>query len=316
MANKNQLTFNDILDQPEAVEGMRTIAKSDSSRFNHNGNTSLLFTGPSGTGKTFCANVLHNELGNDEFLKFNSEGFNKSDLYKCLFGHDKDNGRITVFLDEAHALDKKIQNILLTAVSEGFVNSPKAEQGRSYPIPVAPFTLILATTHEYKLIEALRNRMTMIIKLSFYNNNALSRIVLNYVHSHDFEFENESLCRQIAERAKNTPRLAVNRIASMAMRVAAGESRDIITDYDLKQAFRLLKIDHLGLNSDERCYLECLAKNQRVKRNILSSMTGLPAQTISEVIEPYLLRKELIYKDGNERVITKKGRTHIKIYRI
>ena len=49
-----------------------------------------------------------------------------------------------------------------------------------------------------------------------------------------------------------------------------------------------------------------------MKLNVISSKIGLPRQTISSVIEPYLLRTELIEKIGSDRAITIKGREHIE----
>jgi len=49
-----------------------------------------------------------------------------------------------------------------------------------------------------------------------------------------------------------------------------------------------------------------------MKLNVIASKLGLPTRTISSVIEPYLLRQELIHKDGSNRVITEKGKEHIE----
>ena len=81
---------------------------------------------------------------------------------------------------------------------------------------------------------------------------------------------------------------------------------------DVLEAFRLLNICSLGLDSIERNYLFELSKHKGMKLNVISSKLGLPSRTIASVIEPYLLRQELIYKDGSNRVITEKGRTHIE----
>ena len=81
---------------------------------------------------------------------------------------------------------------------------------------------------------------------------------------------------------------------------------------DAKRAFYLLQIDKLGLDTIERNYLKELSKHKSMKLNVVSSKLGLPTRTISSVIEPYLLRQELIFKDGSNRVITEKGKNHIE----
>jgi Holliday junction DNA helicase RuvB len=79
---------------------------------------------------------------------------------------------------------------------------------------------------------------------------------------------------------------------------------------DVEEAFQLLKIDELGLDTLERAYLRCLLNGSN-KLNVLSSKTGLPSATISTVIEPFLLRESLIDKNGSTRIITEKGKKHI-----
>jgi Holliday junction DNA helicase RuvB len=81
---------------------------------------------------------------------------------------------------------------------------------------------------------------------------------------------------------------------------------------DTIRAFELLDIDELGLDTLERSYLKELNKHETLKLNVISSKIGLPTRTISAVIEPYLLRTELIHKDGSNRVITDKGKDHIE----
>ena len=55
-----------------------------------------------------------------------------------------------------------------------------------------------------------------------------------------------------------------------------------------------------------------LSKSKTMKLNVISSKIGLPTRTIASVIEPYLLRTELIEKIGSDRAITEKGKTHIE----
>ena len=67
----------------------------------------------------------------------------------------------------------------------------------------------------------------------------------------------------------------------------------------------------MGLDSLERSYLKELNKHKSMKLNVIASKIGLPSRTVASVIEPYLLRTELIDKVGSDRVITDKGKEHI-----
>ena len=83
---------------------------------------------------------------------------------------------------------------------------------------------------------------------------------------------------------------------------------------DVFEAFRLLNICSLGLDSIERQYLKELSKHKTMKLNVISSKIGLPARTIAAVIEPYMLRIELVEKRGSDRAITEKGKEHLGNY--
>ena len=98
----------------------------------------------------------------------------------------------------------------------------------------------------------------------------------------------------------------------MAWNIACSNNRSLITMEDVNKAFYLLQIDEKGLDTVERNYLKELSKHKSMKLNVISSKLGLPTRTISSVIEPYLLRQELIHKDGSNRVITQVRKNHIE----
>ena len=98
----------------------------------------------------------------------------------------------------------------------------------------------------------------------------------------------------------------------MAWNVCASDNRAVITLSDVLRAFELLDIDELGLDTLERSYLKELNKHDSMKLNVIASKIGLPRQTICSVIEPYLLRQDLIEKIGSDRCITDKGKSHIE----
>ena len=127
-----------------------------------------------------------------------------------------------------------------------------------------------------------------------------------------WEYESNDVLKIISERSKQTPRIALNRNLQMAWNITCSNNRSLITMEDVNKAFYLLQIDEQGLDTIERNYLKELSRHKSMKLNVISSKIGLPTMTIASVIEPYLLRTELIDKDGSNRVITEKGRTHIE----
>ncbi len=69
----------------------------------------------------------------------------------------------------------------------------------------------------------------------------------------------------------------------------------------------------MGLNTTERQYLNILVEhNSPVRLNSLAMQMGTLSRNLSQVIEPYLFRTNLIFKNDKGRFITPKGLQHIR----
>ena len=114
----------------------------------------------------------------------------------------------------------------------------------------------------------------------------------------------------MAERARGTPRLAL-RLLQSCRRVCRAEGERTITAEHLRRACELEQIDGIGLGPTEQRYLSVLAEGAS-RLNVVASMLGLPARTVSQVVEPFLLRAGLIVKDdAGRRELTARGRERI-----
>ena len=93
--------------------------------------------------------------------------------------------------------------------------------------------------------------------------------------------------------------------------MSRADARKLITLADLHRACELEQLDTLGLGPLESKYLRLLMEGPR-RVNVLASMLGVPAKTLSTVTEPFLLRAELITKDdASRRVLSPEGRRHV-----
>jgi len=100
------------------------------------------------------------------------------------------------------------QDILQIAISERRINV--AGHAYRYNLPLRFFTLFLATTHEYMLRDALRSRMRILCRFTYYTVDDLTKIVFQRMMVLNWRCESEEIPHIIAQRAKGTPRFAID----------------------------------------------------------------------------------------------------------
>jgi Holliday junction DNA helicase RuvB len=268
----------------------------------------LLCSPPSG-GKTTVAQCIHNELANSKLIETIGESLNRlPELYDICLEADSET---TVFVDECQGMGAAPIHIWLKILSEGKLSIPKGTSARkNYTIPVAQgITFIFATTHEYCLSSALRSRLR-VFRLEEYTEQGLFEILQQRATSLKWKVGTEECLRYIAQRSKSMPRLALSYLQA-SYNVCRSESRDWITFDDVKKTFYLSQTDNpLGLDKLDVQYLKTLREESPTKLNILAARIGMPARTLQEVVEPFLLKIGFIKKNA-DRLITESGREFI-----
>ena len=215
--------------------------------------------------------------------------------------------RDVVHFDEAHELDKRFQTALYLAMDQQkiVVNGGRRPQ----TIPIADFTLLLSTTDEYHLLQPLRDRMKLVLRFDFYSNEDLIVMLEQRTKALRWEVD-ESVALNIANRSKGTPRLAL-RLLQSCRRVCRSEGETTIRVPHLDRACDLEQIDERGLGPCEQKFLRIL-EDGGSRLNVIASTLGLPARTVSHVIEPFLIRAGFIVKDDQgRRQLTALGREHL-----
>jgi Holliday junction DNA helicase RuvB len=265
-----------------------------------------LLVGPPGMGKSALARVVACEMATQLHEVLGQSITNAADLNALLLGaKDKD----VIHVDECHELNKEYQTALYMALDQRRIVLQSRSKSGPQSIPLADFTLLLSTTDEYGLLQPLRDRMKLTLRFGFYSVEELTTVLLQRGRALGWEVH-EELLPLIAGRSRGTPRLAL-RLLQSCRRVCRAEGESVITLGHLRRACDLEGIDDLGLGPTERQYLDVLAGGAS-RLNVVASMLGLPARTVSQVVEPFLLRLGLIVKDDQgRRQLTAKGREHL-----
>jgi holliday junction DNA helicase RuvB len=150
--------------------------------------------------------------------------------------------------------------------------------------------------------------MRLLLRFQFYNAADLADLTLRRAQALGWAVDDNAY-RPIAERARGTPRLSL-RLLQAARRVSRSEGQDRTTLDHMLRACHLEEIDVLGLGPTEQQYLALLAGGA-ARLNVLAAQLGVPARTVAEVSEPFLIRMGLIVKDEQgRRQLTAEGRAH------
>jgi Holliday junction DNA helicase RuvB len=215
-----------------------------------------------------------------------------------------------IHIDECHELARPFQTGLYRCLDKReIVLSGGKSGGAPQSIPLQDFTLLLSTTDEHALLQPLRDRMKLLLRFQFYSEAQLAAIV--DIRSRALRWEvQEDVFLRIAQRARGTPRLAL-RLLQSCRRVCRAEGEMTITTDHLQRACSLEQLDDLGLGPVDQKYLQTVA-NGASRLNVIASTLGLPTKTVSEVVEPFLIRAGLVVKDDQgRRELTRKGRGHL-----
>jgi Holliday junction DNA helicase RuvB len=151
--------------------------------------------------------------------------------------------------------------------------------------------------------------MKLLLRFGFYSEDELKTILVQRSQFLRWRVE-DAVTEGIAKRSKGTPRLAL-RLLQHCYRVCRADRDTEIAAAHLQKACSLEKLDDLGLDGLDREYLKKIREG-RNRLNVLASALGTKPRTLSEVVEPDLIRQGLIAKDDHgRRFLTPEGRTHV-----
>jgi Holliday junction DNA helicase RuvB len=176
---------------------------------------------------------------------------------------------------------------------------------RTISMQLKRFTLIGATTRSGMLSGPMRDRFKMHEHLEFYSVEELATIVR--INSAKLNTPiTDAAALELAQRSRGTPRVANARLY-WSRSYAAAKHEGAITEEIARAALDMAEVDRDGLDKNDRRYLETLIDlfgGGPTGIEALAATMNLASDTLSDEIEPYLLREQYIIRSPRGRIAT------------
>lgn len=267
----------------------------------------ILLHGPPGLGKTSLANIVANELAVNIKISSGPVIERPGDLAALISSLKRGD---VLFIDEIHRLKRQVEEVLYPAMEDFKLDIMTGEGlgATSIRIDIAPFTLVGATTRTGLLTSPLRDRFEVVFHLDFYSEDELKQIITRGAEILEVGID-EAGAIEIARRARGTPRVA-NRLLKRVRDYAQVHGEGFINGALAEDALLMLGVDTHGLNSLDRKILITIADKFTggpVGLDTLAASMSEEKDTISEVYEPFLLKKGFIRRTRQGRVATERA---------
>ncbi len=304
-------TMEQIVGQRKVFERIQIAVDAANKRGDVLGH--ILLDGPPGLGKTTFAMCIPRSLGVNIQLTSGAALSAPKDLIPYLTNADE---RSVLFIDEIHRLPAAVEEYLYTAMEDYRVDIVHGEgtNARTLNLWLKPFTLIGATTRAGLLTAPLRDRFQIREHLDFYDDRELASIVRRNAAILKVEIDDES-CQIIASRSRGTPRVANNQL-KWIRDYATSRGDGTINERTTMAALKMSGVDHLGLGKQERRYLETLIRvfgGGPAGVEALAHTINIAADTLSDEVEPFLLRSELVVRTPRGRCATVRAFDHMNM---
>src|SRR3990167_7062880 len=197
-------SWNEYIGQNKAKVSLKILieaAKKRSEPIDH-----LLLYGPAGLGKTTLAYIIAREMNANIKITSGPAIEKVGDLASILT--NLNSGDI-LFIDEAHRLNKTIEEVLYPAMENRILHIiiGKGPSARTLQLDLPPFSLIAATTRVGLLSNPLRSRFGATFRLDFYGVGDIENILKRSSGLMRLMADANAL-KQIAVSSRYTPRVA------------------------------------------------------------------------------------------------------------
>jgi len=301
--------LQEYVGQRAAVESLRVSVEAARQRgepLDH-----VLLSGPPGLGKTTLATIMANEMGANIVTTAGPSLERGADLMGILTNlaeHD------VLFIDEVHRLPHVVEELLYPAMEDFSINfvMDKGLNARTMRIPLRPFTLVAATTRPGMLSSPLRERFGIFHHLDFYSVADLTSIIVRSASILGAAVEPAG-AGAIAQRSRGTPRIA-NRLLRRVRDYAQVRADGRVTAAVAGDALDQEGVDTAGLDRLDRRFLGAIIEQYEggpVGLEAIAATINDEAETLAEVVEPFLLKIGYLIRSPHGRKATAAAYRHL-----
>ncbi len=295
-------TFEEYLGQTELKNKLRVYTQAALQRnepLDH-----LLLFGPPGLGKTTLSCIMAHIMKVNIKICSGPMMERTGDLVAILSSLTP---RDILFIDEIHRMPTHVEEVLYSAMEQFRVDVilGQGAGAKSINLPLAPFTLIGATTKSGMISAPLRSRFGIVERLDFYTHQELTEIVLQSAQFLQLPITPQG-AHMIARASRGTPRIA-KKMVRRVRDIAQVDHNNMATDEVVTKALEFLGIDSDGLSVLDNYILKTIlisCKGGPVGLETLASLVAEDKETLESVYEPYLIRQGYLEKSARGRMIS------------
>lgn len=282
-----------------------------------------LFTGQPSTGKTELARRMAHAL-DLPFVRLDGRGVSSRDrLFDLIEQEVTAAGNrpaqvgqamglpvfkyppLIVLIDEVHLMPNVVQESLLTMLEAG----DRRVTLRTRVALVGRATFLFATTRPSELDAAFRSRCTEVPLREYELGEVATMLEVRFRHP----LWTPDVYLQLARLGRIVPRVSIELAKELETEITVSEHRERTPLQYLEQVRVAREIDPEGLTRDDLRYLTILDTEARpVGEAAMSNMMGtVDRDRVTNEIEPFLRRLELIKFGARGREITAAGRQYL-----